>query len=397
MQSFALLLSAFALLSVALADVTAASDAAVEIRRLPEGGVQPQVVVDTHGVLHAVYLSGDPKSADVFYVRSQDWARTFSEPRRVNSLAGSATAAGAIRGAQLAAGRGGRVHVAWNGSSLARPRAQLNPEMPSDSPHNGTPMLYSRLGDDGLFEPQRNLMTRTFGLDGGGSIAADAEGHVYVAWHAKKKGARNGEAGRRVWLARSMDDGKHFAAERPAFKESTGACGCCGMRIFANSSGALFGLYRSARDVVHRDIYLLASADHGKTFDGRMLHPWEIGACPMSSMFLSEGSSGLLAAWETEHQVFFSKVDPESLEASIPLAAPGESEHRKYPVLAQNREGQTLLVGIEVKSRAKPGALRWSLFDMDGKFLDRSDQAAAVPASSFAAAFARPDGFTVLY
>ena len=37
-------------------------------------------------------------------------------------------------------------------------------------------MLYSRSGGQPLqFEPQRNLMTHTFDLDGGGSIAA-AEG-----------------------------------------------------------------------------------------------------------------------------------------------------------------------------------------------------------------------------
>jgi hypothetical protein len=38
-------------------------------------------------------------------------------------------------------------------------------------------MLYSRSNDSGTaFEPERNLMTRTFGLDGGGIIAADSTG-----------------------------------------------------------------------------------------------------------------------------------------------------------------------------------------------------------------------------
>lgn len=41
----------------------------------------------------------------------------------------------------------------------------------------GEPMLYSRSNDSGTaFEPERNLMTRTFGLDGGGIIAADSTG-----------------------------------------------------------------------------------------------------------------------------------------------------------------------------------------------------------------------------
>lgn len=46
-------------------------------------------------------------------------------------------------------------------------------------------MLYTRLNDAGDgFEPQRNVIQKRPGLDGGGSIAADAEGNVYVAWHA---------------------------------------------------------------------------------------------------------------------------------------------------------------------------------------------------------------------
>ena len=56
-------------------------------------------------------------------------------------------------------------------------------------------MLYTRLNDQGTaFEPQRNLMLRTFGLDGGGTVAADAAGNVYVGL-ARKKGS--GAIGRR--------------------------------------------------------------------------------------------------------------------------------------------------------------------------------------------------------
>ena len=46
--------------------------------------------------------------------------------------------------------------------------------------------------EDGQFEPQRNLMQETFALDGGGSVAADAEGNVYVAWHGSAKGSAKG-------------------------------------------------------------------------------------------------------------------------------------------------------------------------------------------------------------
>jgi hypothetical protein len=388
-----------ALLILSCAVVVSAGDApAVKLLRLPDGGVQPQVIVDKAGIVHAVFLKGDPRSADVFYIRSSDYGKNFSEPLRVNSQLGSAIAAGAIRGAHLALGRNGRVHVAWNGSSTAQPRGPLSPEMPQDSPHNGVPMLYSRLNDKSMFEPQRNLMRKTFGLDGGGSVAADAEGNVYVAWHGQAAGASEGEGGRRVWLARSSDDGETFAEERAIFDQPTGACGCCGMRLFTDSSANLLVLYRSAREVVHRDVYLLASTDRGETFRGKMLHPWEIGACPMSSMFFLEGPRGLLAAWETAEQVFFSSVNVESLRTSEPVAAPGEAGRRKYPVLAQDKAGRTLLVWATSNGWGKPVDLHWKTFAPDGAPQGQQGDIPHLPVWSFAAAFANPDGsFAILY
>jgi hypothetical protein len=45
-----------------------------------------------------------------------DQGVTFSSALKVNSHPGSAIAAGNIRGAHIALGRNGRVHVAWNGT-----------------------------------------------------------------------------------------------------------------------------------------------------------------------------------------------------------------------------------------------------------------------------------------
>src|SRR5947209_3357136 len=139
----------------------------ISLVRVPNGGIQPEAVMDRSGTLHLLYYSGDPAGGNLYYVKSSDAGRTWSAPLRVNSEAGTAIAAGTIRGGQIAVGRNGHIHVAWNGSSKAEPRGPLNPE--SGKP--GAPMLYSRLNDARTaFEPERNLMTRTFGLDGGGTI-----------------------------------------------------------------------------------------------------------------------------------------------------------------------------------------------------------------------------------
>ena len=371
----------------------------VRVLRVPDGGLQPQAVVDRHGALHIVYLTGEPRHGDIFYARSSDGGRTFSKPIRVNSQQGSAVAAGTIRGAQLSMGKGGRLHVAWNGSATARPKGPLNPEAPSDSPHSGLPMLYSRLNEAGdSFEPQRNLMKTTFGLDGGGSIAADDQGNVYVAWHGKAQGSGEGEGGRQVFVVHSRDDGTTFSREKPAIDQPTGACGCCGMRLFADQGDNLFGLYRSATDTVHRDIYLLLSKNQGQSFEAKQLHEWEIAACPMSSMSFSEGPNGVVAAWETRGQVYWATLDPDTFESSEPVAAPGLRDHRKHPVVVANDEGQTLLVWVTSKGWKKPGDLHWRLFDQKGDPVGSTGFAANLPTWSFGTAFAHPDGsFTVLY
>src|SRR5229473_8677143 len=93
----------------------------VTLARVPEGGIQPQVMVDSKGVIHLVYYKGDPGHGDLYYVCSRDNGASFSAPLRVNSVEGSAVAAGNIRGARLAIGKNARVHVAWNGSHAAGP------------------------------------------------------------------------------------------------------------------------------------------------------------------------------------------------------------------------------------------------------------------------------------
>lgn len=368
----------------------------IQVHRIPEGGLQPQVASDEAGHVHLLYYAGDPRHGDVFYARSRDAGLSFSRPLRVNSDPGSAIATGTIRGAQLALGRAGRVHVAWNGS---KPEGTLNP----DSGQPGMPMLYARLNDAGnAFEAQRNLMNHSFGLDGGGSIAADRSGSVYVAWHGIGESeatgtGKAGEARRRVWVTRSQDDGSSFSPEAKAWSEETGACGCCGMKIFADRRANVLALYRSATESVHRDIYLLKSGDHGKTFQGRLLHKWDINACPMSSMDVAENANVVVGAWETGGQVYWARLD-EQAGRMAPVPAPGEGKGRKHPRVAVNQKGEVLMVWTEGTGWQKGGSLAYQLFDRDGKPLANKAQLPGIPAWSFAAVIAGPDiDFSLFY
>jgi hypothetical protein len=357
----------------------------VRLLRVPDGGIQPQAAADGRGTVHLIYFKGDPAAGDVFYVRSDDGTK-FSRPLRVNRRPGSAVAVGNIRGAQLAVGKNGRAHVAWMGSDKAEPKA----------PAQRTPVLYTRLNEAGTaFEPERNVKQSGGYLDGP-SVAADAAGNVYVLWHGPKPGGK-GEDARRVWVARSTDDGRTFGPERVAFDGPTGACGCCGMRGFAAGNGTVFALYRSAQEVVHRDTWLLTSADKGATFTGLKLHEWNEGGCPMSSYFLTAGKSGVLAAWETKEQVYFTTLDAEGKPGRV-VAAPGEPRRRKHPVAAANAEGETVLAWTEGMGWNQGGSLAWQVYDKAGRPTAERGQARGVPVWSLVAVFARPDGgFTIVY
>ena len=371
----------------------------VRLTRVPDGGLQPQAVVDDRGTVHLIYFKGDPAHGDIFYVRSNDRGGTFSSPVRVNSQTGSAIALGTIRGARLAVGRDDRMYVAWNGSTQALPKGPLDPEMPAGSPYSGQPMLFTRLNDAGTgFEPQRNLMRLTFGLDGGGSVAADSSGNVYVAWHGRRAGDPAGEDGRRVWIARSEDDGAHFSPEAAANLDLKGACGCCGLSLFADEQGHVYALYRTAHQTAHRDIDLLLSQDHGRSFRSRLVDPWNIAACPMSSMAFAQGPGFVDLAWQTRTEVYYAALDSGTLKMSLPVAAPGSGTLRKYPALAANSAGQTLLAWTDGTGWGSVGSVGWQIFDRSGRALGEEGSAPGLPAWSFGAAFARPGGdFTILY
>ena len=365
-------------------DAVQRGDPRVTLLRLPDGGIQPQIAVDGSGLAHIVYFYGDAANGDLFYSRVM--GDTFSAPLRVNSQPNSAIATGTVRGARLAIGRNGLVHVAWNGSSRSTPTGEP------------TPMLYARMNDARTgFEPQRNLMQFATGLDGGGAIAADSKGRVFVAWHAGGPGSK-GEGDRRVWLTSSTDQGRTFSRERAVSNVETGACGCCGMDGLVDARGQLFFLYRSAREVMNRDSYLLASTDGGGSFRSVMLQPWGIGACPMSTYDLASGNGRVLAAWETGGHVQYTEVTPSVADNPMAIVPPGGSGSRRHPSLAINARGEVLMSWSEGTGWQKGGSVAWQIFDRRGSPTATSGRAAGLQVWSLSAAFTSPDGrFTIVY
>ena len=362
----------------------------VHVIRTPSGGIQPQAAVDAGGTVHLVFYRGEPSHGDIYYTRRAPKSESFSSPVRVNSQEGSAMAMGSIRGAQMTLGKAGRVHIVWNGAGQGAKKVTIaNKET--------APLLYTRLSDSGQgFEPERNLLTCSAGLDGGSSVAADAHGNVYVFWQAGSPGGTEDESGRTLFVARSQDEGKTFATERPAIPNLMGACPCCGMHAFADPSGAMYVLFRGAKDLTNRDELLLFSPKPGSPFAILQSYPWRTGSCPMTSASLNVAPGGVVAAWEKAGQVYFTTINGKSGRVSEP-ASPGNGTGRKHPAIVTNSRDDVLLVWTEGTGWAKGGAVAWEVYDHARHPLD-SGRADGLPVWSLPTAIAEPDGsFTIIY
>jgi hypothetical protein len=383
------LIGLFSIVGTLAAFADGAPGPQVKLVRVSEGGLQPQALLDAKGNLHLVFLSGDPKHSDVLYTRRSVGQTDFSDPIRVNSLAGSAIAIGTVRGAQLALGRNGRVHVVWNGSDRASTAA------------NATgPMLYSRMNDAGNgFEPQRNLMTSTTQLDGGGSVAADPDGRVYVVWHGHKRTGPQEEIDRGVFVAISTDDGTTFTAERQVNPSDTGVCGCCGLKTFADERGRLAILYRSANSSGNRDSVFLMSTNHGLTFTTKVVGPWHVSTCPMSTFALGTARDGLFGMWETGGQIYSANLNPDKGGEVSAVRVAGANNKCKHPAFAVGGKssGQMLMTWTEGTGWEKGGTLAWEFLDEHG-VTTISGNSEGVPVWGSVAAVAEQDGsFTLLY
>jgi hypothetical protein len=207
----------------------------------------------------------------------------------------------------------------------------------------------------------------------------------------------NGEAGRALFVARSTDEGKTFAPEVLATDKPTGACGCCGMKAWADDHGIVLALYRGASEQVNRDEILLVSRDRGLHFDTALVHPWKVATCPMSSASFSDTGAGLLAAWETEGNVYFTRIDSSSLEVAQPVSPVG-SARRKHPVAVGNAAGDVLLAWTVGTGWGKGGSVVWQLYDKNGQPSPEHGQRTGVPTWSLITALAKSDGgFVIIY
>ncbi len=365
----------------ALIVLTLLSSASAEVleERVPEGGIQPQVMVTTAGVAHLVYLKGPPSACDVRYTSREVVGGEWAAPITVNSAPRSAIAVGTMRGAQLALGKDDSVQVIWNGNTGGKKEMMML-----------SPLLHARLlPGTKAFSPQQNLMGDTTALDGCASIAANGKGHIRVVWHGSKAG-ENAEGKRLVWLRNSADDGVNFSPAIALNLEQPGVCACCSLRAHLAPDDALTVLYRTANRPSVRGMTLITHKAGRTTLT--KLDDWRMEACPMSSASLLPVAQTLRAAWENEGRIVTGLLGEATSKAQ--KIGPKDAKH---PALAMNAQGQTLVTSVTGSGWAKAGLLHWDILDANGKATTSGD-GGKLPVWSYAASYARPDGsFIVLF
>lgn len=366
-------LAAVLMMSVPL---TASADPDVKLSRIPGGGIQPKAVVDASGTTHLLSFQGESAGGDLFYRSRGKADRDFSQAVRVNSVPNSAVAIGSIRGGQFAIGKHGIVHVVWNGSRTGK--------------KEDAPLFYTRRTAGGTFEPQRAL-SGDWIMDGGGAIAADDDGRVYVFYHG---GRGTGEESRRVLVRVSDDAGETFREEKIISPDGMGVCACCSMQAFADAKGRLFVLYRAASDGGrNRDVMALFSDDHGVTWHHSVVSRWSVAACPMSSMSVSAVGGRIWMTWEKEGQIQVGIWNDQTKAVDNVVAMPGQPSGRKHPVIAASAAStHALVVWTEGTGWNRGGSVGWQLMSSDLQPSGDAGRAPGVDVWSFAAAVPLPNG-----
>jgi len=313
-------------------DIRAANGVAVV--RTPNGGEPAQARLGADGTIHLLY---DSSSDGIpYYVKSSDSGRTFSSPLPVIDTASRKPGLIFSSGA-LAVGRGGAIYVA---ASTNNWKLKL-PGVPEG-------FVYSTLASG----------TKTFtlarSLNGqpseGFSLAADQNDNVAATWLADK-----------LYANFSRDGGKTFTPNAE-INPSYDPCNCCTSRAVYGADGSLGVLYREESND-KRDMYLVILKKDGQLQRNRVSSTlWEINACPMTYYDLAATNNGYIAAWPTQGEIYFARIDKSGkVMAPGEIKTPGRTGTRTGLIALEASDGRALIAWKH------QGVLSWQMYSAEGQ------------------------------
>jgi hypothetical protein len=276
-----------------------------------------QPVIATNGTIVGLVMGRDD---GVYFARSSDGGRTFSEPVRVARPA--TLALGLRRGPRIAMAAGAIVITAIVGERGGGADGDLVAWRSTDE---GRTWSSGIRVNDAIGSAREGLH----------DLAAGGPNLLAVAWlDLRSKGTR-------IYTAISQDGGRTWSANRLAYESPTGSvCQCCHPSVAINADGELAVMFRNeirsapadaASDALPvRDMYLARAAREGAFAPAVKLGrgSWPLAACPMDGGDVAFDPKGEpVTIWRRDAEIF--------------LARPGQAEQRmaagKNPVLAMTR------------------------------------------------------------
>src|SRR5260221_936784 len=114
----------------------------------------------------------------------------------------------------------------------------------------------------------------------------------------------------------------------------------------------------------------------------------------MTSFAMAATADRVVAAWETQQQIYSADLSPDrqTISGVTPMAG---TAIRKHPSVAINAAGDRLFAWTEGTAWARGGTVAWELHNQKGERMASGGDAGAVPVWGLVSAIARPDG-TVL-
>jgi hypothetical protein len=242
-------------------------------------GEQPQITVDTKGLIRLVYGEKDK----IFFATSKDNGKTFNTPQLIGQV--SEMHLGMTRGPQLATSRDFSIVTAID--------------------KKGNIHSFKLNHKSGKWQKIKNVNdVNASALEGLMSISADDQNNFYAVWLDLREGRKNN-----ICFS-SLRANSEWSKNKFAYKSPEDhVCECCkpsvavkGMNISIMFRNWLKG---------SRDLYLINSTDGGKTFSNAEKlgnGTWQLKGCPMDGGGLTIGSQNEIStAWQREGQIFYAQ------------------------------------------------------------------------------------------
>ncbi len=247
-------------------------------------GQMPAVAKDNSGKLHLVFGTGD----SIMYSVSTDNGISFSAPALIDVL--PELVASHTRGPQIAASDNGLTVIACNGA--------------------GNIFCYTK-NDTGKWKPGARVNdVDTVSKEGLMALSADGQ-NTFAVWldlrdkHNKIFGAISNNGGT-SWSANTMIY---------ASPDST-VCECCKPSVLVKGTD-VYVMFRNWLNG-NRDLYLMRSADAGKSFgQAQKLGNgcWALNGCPMDGGAIAVDNNGnLQTVWRRERKVFLCEPGKQEIE-----------------------------------------------------------------------------------